>query len=255
MPLATEAARAAVAEKLKGLGDSPEDIAREMHRIIVSSMIQVVRGVSVSRGRDPRGLAMISFGGAAALFAAEICRGVGIPRLLIPEYASVFSAVGLISADPIRTEARSVHWSPESGPLATLQDVLNDLTHRATANMRARGFADAKIALEYSADMRFSGQSFDVSVPLASSQLEERDRGALIGSFQHVYSTLYGPGSVWRAFHRWLPRCVSWPEASATSPRSSSVLSVIHRCRQRAGTSSWQSPAAGDQSPSTQPAA
>lgn len=215
MDLDADAARQAVLRSLAPLGETPEQIAGEMHRIIVQSMIQVVRGASIRRGRDPRGIAMFSFGGASALFAADICRGAGIPRIVIPEFASVFSAWGLLRAEPIRTEARSVQWLPETDPLDRLNETVSSLTDLATANMAGRGFADSEVTVEHTVDMRFSGQSFDVPVALPAAHLDERQRGELLDAFRARYSELYGEGSVWDGF----PPLVTTVRAVATASR------------------------------------
>lgn len=200
MSLEIENARTAVADHLGSLGGAPEEIAGEMYRIVVQSMIQAVRTASIRRGRDPRGLAMFSFGGASGLFSAEICRGVGIPKIIIPEYASVFSAYGLLRADPIRTEARSIQWFPETSDLAQVNSALEAMRHAALDNMKSRGFAADEVTLECTADMRFSGQSFDIAIPLPFRTMAEDDRSALVDAFRNEYSAQYGPGSVWAGF-------------------------------------------------------
>lgn len=143
---------------------------------------------------------MVSFGGASALFAADICRGVGIPRIVIPEFASVFSAWGLLRADPIRTEARSVQWLPEVDPLHVLNDALAEITAQATSNMLSRGFAAEDIDLQHTVDMRFSGQSFDVPVTLWKTVFGEEDRADLLRAFHDAYAEFYGVGSIWEGF-------------------------------------------------------
>lgn len=227
MKLDVDGARAAVLKHLSPLGDSPEEIAGEIHRIIVQSMIQVVRNASVRRGRDPRGIAMISFGGASSLFAAEICKGVGIPRIIIPEFASVFSAWGLQRADPIRTEARSIQWLPETGDLEHLNVAIADLTKAATENMLSRGFDDGDIVVGRTVDMRFSGQSFDVSIDLPSAELSDSNRNELLAEFHRKYAELYGEGSVWEGF----PPVVTTARVVATVRRSKAAPekpNVVH---------------------------
>lgn len=200
MPLDVEAARLAVQDSLGSLGETAEDIASQMSTVIINTMIQAVRKVSVQRGRDPRGLVFFAFGGATALFAADICRGAGMRRIVIPDYAAVFSALGLVSGDPIRTEAQSVAWDPAGGSLEEVNDAYGTLAEHARTNMLSRGFAAEDISVEYLADMRYSGQSFDVQVPLPAWPMTEADRSALISDFQERYVVLYGPGSAWEEF-------------------------------------------------------
>ncbi|HVS99894.1 MAG TPA: hydantoinase/oxoprolinase family protein [Solirubrobacterales bacterium] len=200
MSLDLEAAREAIDSRLGSLGGSPEEIGAQMSRIIVSNMLQAVRQVSVQRGRDPRGLTMFAYGGASGLFAAQICRGIGISHLVVPNLAAVFSASGMLAADPIRTEARTVQWSPQSGELATVNTALCEMRGQAVANLADRGFGEDEIELEYVFAMRFAGQTFDVDVTVEPRPLVEEDREALVRLFHERYGELYGAGSVWEDF-------------------------------------------------------
>jgi N-methylhydantoinase A len=200
MRLDVDAARAAIENRLGALGGSAEEISSQMTRIIVGNMLQAVRTVSVQRGRDPRGLAMFAYGGASGLFAAQICRGIGLSKLIVPNFAAVFSAAGLLAADPIRTEAKTVQWPPQTGPLEAINDALAEMHESATANLAGRGFAEDEIEVEYILAMRFAGQTFDVDVPVEPRPLTDDDREPLIASFQERYAQLYGAGSVWENF-------------------------------------------------------
>jgi N-methylhydantoinase A len=200
MRLDVDAARDAIERRLGSLGSSAEEIGSQMSRIIVGNMLRAVRSVSVQRGRDPRGLTMFAYGGASGLFAAEICRGIGISKVVVPDFAAVFSAAGLLAADPIRTEARTVQWSPESGDLDAINGPLEAMNKAALANLEGRGFSRDEVAIEYSLAMRFAGQTFDVDVAFEPRPLTEEDRRPLIERFQARYAELYGAGSVWENF-------------------------------------------------------
>ena len=178
----------------------PRRSAPQFTRIIVGNMLQAVRTVSVQRGRDPRGLAMFAYGGASGLFAAEICRGIGISRVIVPDVAAVFSASGLLAADPIRTEGRTVHGPPDSGDLDTLNGTLAEMHESAVGNLVGRGFGKDEIEVEYVFAMRFAGQTFDVDVPMEARPLTDDDRAPLVTAFQQRYAELYGAGSVWENF-------------------------------------------------------
>jgi N-methylhydantoinase A len=200
MHLDLDAARAAITSRLGRFGATPEEIAAQMSRVVVGNMLQAVRRVSVQRGRDPRGLTMFAYGGASGLFAADISRGIGIAKVVVPNLPAVFSAAGLLAGDPIRTEARTVQWSPESGELGVLNDALSSMRERAVENMRERGFSDQEMDVAYEMAMRFAGQSFDVDVPIEARPLTDADRDPLITAFRERYGDLYGPGSVWENF-------------------------------------------------------
>ena len=104
-----------------------------------AEMLRALRVVSVERGRDPRGLALVAFGGAGPLHACDLADGLGITTVLVPEAAGVLSALGLAVGEERRDHVRS-----EVRPLDDVSD----------------------LPAEGEADLRYRGQSFELSVPL-----------------------------------------------------------------------------------------
>jgi N-methylhydantoinase A len=114
-----------------------------------AEMLRALRVVSVERGRDPSALALVAFGGAGPLHACQVAEALGTSTVLVPEHAGVLSALGLAVADERRDHVRS-----EVRPLADVQDL--------------------PVAGE--ADLRYSGQSFELSIPLGSDLTERFHR-------------------------------------------------------------------------------
>jgi N-methylhydantoinase A len=118
------------------LGDlDPADVIRAVD----AEMLRALRVVSVERGRDPRECALVAFGGAGPLHACALAEELGIEAVLVPEAAGVLSALGLAAADERRDAVRTV--------LAPLEDA-------------------GELPDEGEADLRYRGQSFELSVPL-----------------------------------------------------------------------------------------
>jgi N-methylhydantoinase A len=118
------------------LGDlDPADVVRAVD----AEMLRALRVVSVERGRDPRDCALVAFGGAGPLHACALADELGIEAVLVPEAAGVLSAVGLAVADERRDEVRTV--------LAPLGEA-------------------GELPGEGEADLRYRGQSFELTVPL-----------------------------------------------------------------------------------------
>jgi len=142
---------AAAAERaLAGL--DPADVIS----VVNAEMLRALRVVSVERGRDPRDLALVAFGGAGPLHACDLADDLGIETVLVPEAAGVLSALGLAVSDERRDHVRS-----EVRPL------------REVGELPAEG----------EADLRYHGQSFELAVPLGPS-LEER--------FHRLHEERYG---------------------------------------------------------------
>jgi N-methylhydantoinase A len=114
--------------------------------VVNAEMLRALRVVSVEQGHDPRGFALVAFGGAGPLHACALAEELGSSRVLVPAAAGVLSAVGLVASDERRDRVRSY-----VGPL--------------------RG-ADA-LPDEGEASLRYRGQSFELRVPLGRD-LEER---------------------------------------------------------------------------------
>jgi N-methylhydantoinase A len=127
----------------RALGDlDPADVVR----VVDAEMLRALRVVSVERGRDPRELVLVAFGGAGPLHACALAEELGIDTVLVPEAAGVLSALGLAVADERRDAVRTV--------LAPLAEV-GEFPH------------------EGEADLRYRGQSFELTVPLGD-ELAER---------------------------------------------------------------------------------
>src|SRR5690606_29777688 len=95
MQLDAEAARAAVGRLAAALHASVEETAWGILQVANSQMERALRVISVERGFDPAEFSLVSFGGAGGLHAADLARGLGIPRVIVPPHPGVLSAWGM----------------------------------------------------------------------------------------------------------------------------------------------------------------
>jgi N-methylhydantoinase A len=123
--------------------------AADVVEAVNAEMLRALRVVSVERGRDPGEFALVAFGGAGPLHACELAEALGTSTVLVPEHAGVLSALGLAVADERRDHVRS-----EVRPLAEVRD------------LPSRG----------EADLRYVGQSFELSIPLGADVAERFHR-------------------------------------------------------------------------------
>ena len=162
-----ELARTAIATRVaQPLGLSTEDAARGIFDLANAQMADAVRLVSVAKGFDPRDLALVAFGGAGPVHAWAIARELGITRILIPPHAGVYSAVGLLGADVRVDQARGVRIrlaDPEAA--ATIRTTVEELERETRATLEAQGQRPEAIVATYAADMRYVGQSYEITVP------------------------------------------------------------------------------------------
>jgi len=121
-------------------------------RVANANMERAIRVVSVERGHDPRDFALIAFGGCGGLHACEMAAELGIRTVLVPEYAGALSALGMLIADHVRDYAAGVLNRPN------LEREFQRLERQARKELRSA-------ELVRSADIRYAGQSYELTVP------------------------------------------------------------------------------------------
>lgn len=154
---AAERAVAALGERL-GLGAC--DTAAGILRVASAAMAQAVRVVTVQRGIDPRGLALVPFGGAGPLHAAQIADELGMTRVLVPVASGVLSAFGLVVAERRRDLVESVLLTGDDLTAERIAEAVERLAERGRDELR--GGAEPELRATY--DLRYEGQAFELPV-------------------------------------------------------------------------------------------
>jgi N-methylhydantoinase A len=198
MELNKEASVEAIKSKIaEPLGWDVNQAASGLYRIVVDSMSNAARSVSIEQGYDPREFTVISYGGASPLFIASICKNLGIKKVVIPANSSVFSAYGLLWSDNIRSFAQTVNWNVNKGLVEEINKTYRDLVDNAKSSLHSNGFTDENIEVIKEGDFKFAGQAFEITIPLPSHDLTEEDRENIIKGFAETYERLYGVGTAW----------------------------------------------------------
>lgn len=140
-------------------------------RVVDANMVRALRAVSVERGVDPAGLALVAFGGAGALHACSLADAMGMPAVIVPARAGVLSAVGLLTAPPQREVVRS--W-PSPGSSAGLDEALAEVAEEARALAAQAG--GGAVTVETMLDCRYRGQSHELTVPDLDAFHDEHER-------------------------------------------------------------------------------
>lgn len=150
-------ARAALTRVGERLGMTAEQVALGMTEVVESHMHRAIRKVSVEEGADPRRAVLVAFGGAGGLHATALARRLDMAGVVIPPFAGVFSAVGLLLAPPRADLARSVLVA--EGDAAELDAEAGRVAADASALLGTDTAAVSVIA-----DVRYLGQSHETSV-------------------------------------------------------------------------------------------
>lgn len=184
LPIDPAAASAAVSKLARRLALSPEEAALGMLRIVTAHMEGAIRVISVQRGYDPRECTLVAFGGAGPLHACELAASLRIPRVLIPPVAGVLSAFGMLAADIVKDYVRTV-MLPLTGSNAVIAAELARLTDQGRLDLIDEGCAEGRIVIECALDLRYVGQSYELTVPF--------DDGAdMASAFHHAHARRFG---------------------------------------------------------------
>jgi N-methylhydantoinase A len=157
-------------------------------RVANSNMERAIRTISVERGHDPRQFTLVAFGGAGPLHACELAAALRIPRLLIPPHPGVLSALGMVLADIVKDYSQTVMLPAEQTDAAMLARLYAPLCERARDDLRIEGLAEDEITLLPALDIRYVGQSFELTVPVPDLESQQPLAGArLIHDFHTAH--------------------------------------------------------------------
>ncbi len=193
MPLDADRAHEAFQPLAARLGTDVAGAAAAAIRLAVANIVRAIQLVSTERGRDPRDYALVPFGGAGPLLAAEIAAELGVRDILVPPNPGVISALGLIAADYVRIAGITRRTALDEGAPAVLRDAF--ARFRAEAGQEFRGL-ELYGALDFTAtaDMRFLGQAFEVPVELDVAGLPGLTVSELAERFTSAHRRLYMHG-------------------------------------------------------------
>ncbi|WP_336358746.1 hydantoinase/oxoprolinase family protein [Haloarcula sp. CGMCC 1.6347] len=154
--------------------DSPLEAARGVYRVANANMTRAIRSVTVERGYDPRKFGLAAFGGAGPMHAASIADSLDIDRVVIPRASGVLSAYGLLAADEKRDAVRTYQRSLDAVDPDDVDAVYEELSEELLAEVSDREAATVR----HSADLRYAGQSFELTVdvdrPFDTADARER---------------------------------------------------------------------------------
>ena len=209
-------------EWLKKAGSdlSLEAFAAGVIRVVNATMEKAIRVVSIERGYDPRDFVLVAFGGAGGMHACELAQGLGIPRVIVPQYPGALSAFGILVSDVVKDYSRTVVWkvSPAGGPPPSavkasagagnagvanpsparsarsaaalrrdIERIFRELESTARADFAAEGWA-GRPNLERSLDLRYAGQGFELDIVAGKTS----SISTLADTFHALHKQRYG---------------------------------------------------------------
>ncbi|MBX2850621.1 MAG: hydantoinase/oxoprolinase family protein [Phycisphaeraceae bacterium] len=189
----TDAARAAVGVIAEQLGLSLEATAEGILRVADAAMARAIQRVSVQRGHDARAYTLVAFGGAGGLHACRLAEVLGMTRVLVPVFGGLLSAYGMLAAPPRYAFSHAVlaqfdyegeHYA-DPLTITGVQQALQALREQGSQALTNDGIAPSAQRLHAALDLRFAGQSYEITVPCDAD-------APVIDRFLDEHHQLYG---------------------------------------------------------------
>ena len=192
-----EAAERAIAENIaRPLSLSRDEAALAILQVQAANIVTGIRQVSVEVGKDPREFTLLPFGGAGGIYAGLVAADAGMSRILIPKHPSVLSALGMLMTD-IRYDRTltSVMRAKDAEPSA-MGELFAQMANHARDDFSREGGGNAELRFEFSCDMRYVGQAYEINVRLPfDAPGFTPDVDELCGRFHTEHLRLYGQSS------------------------------------------------------------
>lgn len=165
------------------LGVEPYELGEAVLNVANSNMVRAIKKISVERGYNPMEFTLVSFGGAGGLHAVFLAKELNIPRVLVPKNPGLLSAVGMLISDVVKDFSTTVMLREEEIKKEVLEEIYRVIEERLLKEMEREGFPRDKVIIERYADLRYKGQSYEITVPY-TEKLKE--------TFEMEHEKLYG---------------------------------------------------------------
>ncbi|MFP8890519.1 hydantoinase/oxoprolinase family protein [Natrialbaceae archaeon A-CW2] len=186
MQLNRAAAESVVTTLAAAVDMEPLPLADGILDIATTNMAQTVRLVTIEKGYDPRDFALTCYGGAGPMFGTRLARELGISKVLIPAAPGVLSATGLLAADKQFdvSQTEIIEIAPENSE--TIASLYESLISEADI------FSSGDNQVSRSVDLRYTGQSFQLTIDVPDGNITGETIAALRSRFIETYEGIYG---------------------------------------------------------------
>ncbi|MGH3662291.1 MAG: hydantoinase/oxoprolinase family protein [Micromonosporaceae bacterium] len=169
------------------LGMSVTEAAAGIVDVVNNNMATAARIHIAEHGQDPRQFRMVAFGGAGPVHAYGLARALNVREVVFPQGAGVASAVGMLVAPRSMEHTKTLVCGLSDPDWNAVHTTVEELKDKGIALMREADIAPADVKFEISADMRFVGQGYEITVPVSRQIITESDTAALAEAFHAEY--------------------------------------------------------------------
>ena len=192
MAIRRDLAEAAIYRLAKSLGLDLMETAQGIIRVACATVVKAIRPLSVERGYDPAEFCLFPFGGAGPLLATETAQELGISKIIVPPSPGILCAEGLLSSDLTADFMMTSLMPLREDSLKTLNTARAELQKRADDWFAHEEVPNDERYTQWTAEMRYRGQNYELSIPLEDSELTKADCTALVATFHETHRRSYG---------------------------------------------------------------
>ena len=174
------------------IGSTAEDAALGIIRVVNANMERAIRAISLERGYDPRRFTLVPFGGAGPMHSCELAEELGIPRVLVPAYPGVLSALGVAIADVVKDYSRTVMLRGEEIDPARLEEEFHGMEGLAREQLSQEGLPVEQMVPRRYLDVRYLGQSFELTVDYPQRPTSHNFQRSIGASFYRAHLQRFG---------------------------------------------------------------
>lgn len=193
MEISQDASRQVIEQRIGGpLRRNASYAALGIVDVANANMLRALRAVSSMRGYDPRDYALVALGGAGPMHACELARDLKMREIIIPPSPGVTTALGLLTADVRHDYTRGKVQRMDQVDVVEIRRTYGTLESEGRASLQVEGISQRDMLLKRSADLRYQGQLYSISVPIRSRPGENGIIEEMIRSFHDHHERLYG---------------------------------------------------------------
>jgi N-methylhydantoinase A/oxoprolinase/acetone carboxylase beta subunit len=181
-----------MADLASPIGVSVEEAALGIIRVVNANMERAIRAISLERGYDPRQFTLVPFGGAGPMHSCELAQELGIPRVLVPTHPGILSALGVAIADIVKDYSRTVMLRGDDIDRNRLEEEFHGMENQAQEELRQEGLPVQRMKVRRFFDVRYVGQSYELTIDYPTLNRNTDLRRAISGSFYHAHLQRFG---------------------------------------------------------------
>jgi len=192
LALDVEPARAAISVFAQNWTMTTEEAAAGILAVAAAGQVAGIRQVSTLKGRDPGRYALVAFGGAGPLLAAQVADFLGMKTVLVPPNPGNLSAFGLQVTDVKRDYVRTFVRLVEPDVAADLEGVWADLEQQGLKELQDEGVNAERVEMIRGADIRYVGEGYEVTISLPPISSQDMLLAEAARTFHTEHERIYG---------------------------------------------------------------